>query len=105
MADYISAKEALDELDELLSSGRVSQEAIEELVSKVSVVDKDATTILYTAGKTMGAYQGEINSVRCIGNTEAYDLLTHKEYNRIITEQIKNANGVGDDVARQLVDD
>ena len=53
MTEYITAKEAMERLKKRIGSGEtVTQDAVEEIVSSLSVVDgtvaKDTTTFLYT---------------------------------------------------------
>lgn len=94
MDNYISASEAFDKFNKLNSSNNpITQETIEEIITQLSVADKNATTILYTTG---GVYNGDLSMQRYIGNTEAYKFIENKKFQSIIEEQIRIANNVTD---------
>lgn len=94
MDNYISASEAFGKLYELKSSNQpITQDSIEEIISQLSIADKNATTILYTTG---GEYNGDPSTKRYIGNTEAYDFIENQQFQSIIRDEIQAANNVTD---------
>lgn len=106
MDDSISFDEALEELRKLLDSAEsVTQEAIEEIVSKVSVADDNATTIFYTITKKLD-YPVDSDGMRHISHTHAYEFLNSDDYTKVIREQIRKANPGADRTSiSKMVDD
>lgn len=106
MDDSISFDEALEELRKLLDSAEsVTQEAIEEIVSKVSVADDNATTVLYTITNKLDYYVNS-DGMRHISHTEAYKFLGNDKYTSAIYDLIEKANPSADKTSiYKMVDD
>uniref|UniRef100_UPI00056177B1 hypothetical protein n=1 Tax=Ruminococcus flavefaciens TaxID=1265 RepID=UPI00056177B1 len=102
MENNITVDEAFELIDDLEKSGKpITQEAVESIVSKLSVVDNvvdsNATTILYTSTDKLPSSvfdQAFENSktMRYIGHTEAYNFLESNKFNSFISSQLRAAN-------------
>ncbi len=100
MDEYLSSREALEELIALQRSGQsVTQDAIEAIIAKLSVAEKNATTILYTGDVS---YPGELSKVRYIGNTEAFNFISSDKFKEAIFNLIRVANNATYDDAINL---
>ena len=75
MEIFITEEKAMQLLDELIKSGEeVTQEAVEEIISRLDIADstvsRDAVTILYTGDVSAPS---NLDKLRYIGHTEAFN--------------------------------